>query len=565
MTVSLQNSPIRLDIYLSDPTNPGLVRTQFVHPLLNKPLISDRGKYQLHGDSTHTFGWTSSLQALVLFLVKSVAHSLAPNLSRVQRHFTFSGEQHSPAAALDYALTKQPDWLFAIFGCDSTGKSLARRAIQRCNSERKRPGPVSMALNPAFLAVESIHIYIEEREERNAQSLLACAQVIFDRWKFKKSAPGSAKQPQEHRTSSCDAILPLPSPFSNQTSLKLLKRMMVDEVMKSLSFTQLFNSSYLREHLRSLERNPWFAKVPGSSLRKWSNGLTALDTTKRLGLCADYTPREVIEALEVPLPVHICAPCVGALALFRFLRDFRKFPLVIHDQYTTAVETLEYMEREHDPENPAAFLLGIGQLPSILNRIPRGDYSIRMPLPPIRFEVVSKKASKNKNGMIQGDLCYLANGHSSSALCFDQLKRAGLVNMRKIHAHHMNPDEVTAVLKSSAQDTNAILWFPHCSINVHYNECVVQQELSRLIGNKDNFLVASQGLQSKQLVVLALEAALRDAWLSLIEQPQLLREIIDSICHDPRFMRNLTRSSGLHHLHPTAVESFASSNASIAL
>jgi hypothetical protein len=65
------------------------------------------------------------------------------------------------AASLDYALSKQPTWLSEMFGCDADGISFARRLILRTNPERKRPGPVVLALNHVYLSAASIEVYVD--------------------------------------------------------------------------------------------------------------------------------------------------------------------------------------------------------------------------------------------------------------------------------------------------------------------------------------------------------------------------------------------------------------------
>jgi hypothetical protein len=67
----------------------------------------------------------------------------------------------SPAASLDYALSKQPAWLSEMFGCDVYDTSFARRLILRTNPERKRPGPVVLAVNHVYLSAASIEVHVD--------------------------------------------------------------------------------------------------------------------------------------------------------------------------------------------------------------------------------------------------------------------------------------------------------------------------------------------------------------------------------------------------------------------
>jgi hypothetical protein len=91
------------------------------------------------------------VRALALLAAKA---TVAPEDARIQ------GEGGSLAASLDYALSKQPEWLTDLFGCDHEGVSYARRLILRTNPERKRPGPVVLALNFVYLPISSIEVYV---------------------------------------------------------------------------------------------------------------------------------------------------------------------------------------------------------------------------------------------------------------------------------------------------------------------------------------------------------------------------------------------------------------------
>lgn len=100
-----------------------------------------------------SFQWTSAVKALSLLLVRA---SLSPQNSAIQGHVG------SLAASLDYAISKQPAWITEMFGCDQQGISFARRLILRTNPERKRPGPVVLAVNHVYLPSAAIEIFTND-------------------------------------------------------------------------------------------------------------------------------------------------------------------------------------------------------------------------------------------------------------------------------------------------------------------------------------------------------------------------------------------------------------------
>jgi hypothetical protein len=110
-----------------------------------------------------SFQWTSAVRALALLAVKAVS---------VPEHPAIQGDGGSLASSLDYALSKQPEWLTESFGCDSGGITYARRFILRTNPNRKRPGPVVLALNVAYLPTSSIEIRVNGKPA-SAQHLTA--------------------------------------------------------------------------------------------------------------------------------------------------------------------------------------------------------------------------------------------------------------------------------------------------------------------------------------------------------------------------------------------------------
>ena len=131
-----------------------LIEVYFQESDTSAPRRSIRGKTGGAFRQAGSFQWTSAVRALSLLAVTAVA---TPSEGLIQ------GESGSLAASLDYALSKQPEWLTDLFGCDHFGITLARRLILRTNPERKRPGPVVLALNFVYLPVTAIEIFINGR------------------------------------------------------------------------------------------------------------------------------------------------------------------------------------------------------------------------------------------------------------------------------------------------------------------------------------------------------------------------------------------------------------------
>jgi hypothetical protein len=77
-------------------------------------------------------------------------------LHKESHHFV--GGHRSPAASLDYAISKKPVWLQEMFGTDRLGRSIFRRVVHRRNTERKAGDFVSLVLNPSQISIDDINL-----------------------------------------------------------------------------------------------------------------------------------------------------------------------------------------------------------------------------------------------------------------------------------------------------------------------------------------------------------------------------------------------------------------------
>lgn len=137
-----------------------LIEVYFKENGTSEERCSIRGKTGGAYRQAGSFQWTSAVRALSLLAVKAV---ITPLDALIQ------GEEGSLAASLDYAISKQPQWLIELFGCDHEGISYARRLVLRTNPERKRPGPVVLALNSVYLPASSIEVYINRARASQEQ------------------------------------------------------------------------------------------------------------------------------------------------------------------------------------------------------------------------------------------------------------------------------------------------------------------------------------------------------------------------------------------------------------
>lgn len=129
-----------LKLYFVGSEEPALFQTEFVFGL--SKAICVRGKTGGAFTGRGSFHWSSAVRGMCLLAIKTAMASHGYDEDPV-----IFGEQGSLAASLDYALSKETDWLVDIFGASDGEAPNFRRLFKRTNSGRKRLGPVAVSLS----------------------------------------------------------------------------------------------------------------------------------------------------------------------------------------------------------------------------------------------------------------------------------------------------------------------------------------------------------------------------------------------------------------------------------
>ena len=164
----------KFSLWLTATESLALEKTSFSHPIVGGELKAVRGKTAgaYHGFST--FQWTPAVQSMVVLVLRTVAFGRQNHVSDA----VIQGYEGSPASSLDYSIGKTPAWMLDIFGVDRSGAPLAKRLFRRTNPERKRSGPVSVALNDSMLSYSDITIYINDETVQDPAVLLESAKLV---------------------------------------------------------------------------------------------------------------------------------------------------------------------------------------------------------------------------------------------------------------------------------------------------------------------------------------------------------------------------------------------------
>jgi diguanylate cyclase (GGDEF)-like protein len=141
----------------------------------------DEGAHAVDG----TFQWTAAVKVLTAYLLRCAAWG--------QRHPkgrcgdtgpdaecpALEGRRASPAATLNYAMSKKTQWLCDMFGTDGSGSPFLLELIRRSNADLKREGePVLLRLDVGALPPGRIEVVADGRRLANPEEIERLAGAI---------------------------------------------------------------------------------------------------------------------------------------------------------------------------------------------------------------------------------------------------------------------------------------------------------------------------------------------------------------------------------------------------
>jgi hypothetical protein len=145
-----------------------LLRTEFRHPCYApEGFCSVRGREEGPDEAADSFPWTAAVKVLAVCVLKYAAWG---RRGRAGPCPTLEGWSRSPAATLNFALSKKPRWLCGMFGRNDKGSAYLPDIVKRKNPDLKRKGePVVLWLDHQTLAPEDVEIVIVDRRGEDAR------------------------------------------------------------------------------------------------------------------------------------------------------------------------------------------------------------------------------------------------------------------------------------------------------------------------------------------------------------------------------------------------------------
>lgn len=501
---------VRIKVNLSSET----AQLQSIHvsyPEKNLEFVSYRGAGL--SCTAGTFTWSSAVHGLTTMLLRARLNLDAPHLS---------GGRGSAAAAVEYAVTKEPQWLLDMFGTDGAGHSLIRRFVRRFNPNMKRPGPAELTVfREASVSVFSgSEMLFDDNLVRSALTRLEQTWRPYGSRQVTASGGSPAK---------IDAV---PS----------IRTIYEGEVRRAVQDVDIFDQIALNNRIKRITSHPILSEIMGDRKDSFYALCSALPAGIRLGLSSEsFLQRELCR--DEPVRVAISVVSAGVYALFWYLRRVKGYNIEIDNNFAYALEIANRILSgdptiDHD-------LCAIADVPSSMMVARSGGHEYRpvMLLPSVCQRVIAPNAN-NGVELTTGSYRLLCNTPSTADVYFRRLITNGSIKKRQIESSHREPDEAGSDLSTGDPDVRAILFFPYFQINQLLNGCKALDQPGLPDQNADMLLFGHASFISNRSRMLALQIALRDAWYELRQNPTLSAQAAADFTSVPDFRRVLERCSG---------------------
>lgn len=542
-------SPFRITLeFTSDNSGVFLWRIVFHNSLTNQQLTSIRGDSR-----TNNFGnfrWAAGIRGLAVLLTR---HKLSEFNNTVA---TLEGGQGSIAASLDYAISKEPNWVMDLCGLTAEGKSVLSTLLKRINPERKRPGPVVLSFDKSKLSAQHVCLSVNGRElvsPTELHELLAKIEptLSIEVIRETREAAGSVFSQPTSIVDSSTTLLAKPQFYA------YLHAIIREEIFVCLRNTDIFTNSALAGAIANIRSNPSFSRVAGNTAPVVSEIDLKLSSSQRVGCWADDQSLKEYFRSCPEITIALSPNLLGTIALLKMLQSVYPIKLRLNMNFPHTLEIVDRLVSRQLSEEPDFCALGIatsGRFLSFRKKIT--SYSPFMLLPKVTQRVVAP-AGKHSRVINHGKYLFMTDTPSGASFYFEGLKRSGTISSGRVEIEHSEPDEITAKLNSGDSEVRGILWFPHYHFNTLFNGCeFVDEQLSESgkpihqalsnFSNTETLFFAHESMGRNPELLTRLNVALRNVWLELLANPLLVERITSTILEDSEYLRLLTRFGGLY-------------------
>ncbi len=529
----------QLDLWFSTDKQPSLQQTYF------KPFKIEgsakfhavQGRMGLTSDSESTngtFSWSKAVRAMALLFVEHRLRAIQLNEQRVRGFLV--GTAGSPAASLDYALSKKPAWLLDMFGLSEKGESYALRVFQRINPERKRPGPVRVHINPAFLPTDELRIFVGGKLYDTEELLLEFLSTLktsilpdFESGKLKESLFSNKEQDK---------------PVVDPTEIGFIERFVRTEIRETLSSVDIFTSRGYQRHISSMVQNPSLRYFCGKAALRLREMVRPLSSDERLGVAVKSAEILLPLRSRTKLRVSLTLGEVASQAIFAYLNDILKLGIEVTSNNPHSLRSYSKVAQSSSLEQPDFCTLAIGGVAKALAMGKQFNYVPLMLMPSGAFRIVSTDVERKKNKP-SGLLLTHQEENSTSQFYLHELQQQQSLKSSTFTEEHMEADEMFQAINDDPKGVNALLYFPHYRFNEVFNAAKSYSFGNETLGFKENVLFVHRSLAQELSLLKSVEVCIRDAWLRLKEDATLRERMARKILENVEFQRAMLRYSGL--------------------
>ncbi len=511
------------------------------------------------GRGQGSFPWTAGVKAFSLLTVGTKIQSLrAPH----DEDFSLEGERGSLAAALDSALSKNPVWLLDMFGVDVRGDSAARRIFKRANPERKRPGPVKISLNRHALPAASITIVIDGEPAQTVEDLEVLESSLLQTHEL-NGAPSTnisarvtsmqhgsdgstARFPKlRSRLEYLRSLGPLPKPISSDQWLPSVLDKLTPDIAMALRSMDIFTIAGQAHFIKLINQNSLFRKLTKKPFNPY-HAVHSQPDFLRLGVAPD--PIGLAQDLGGDTPIHVFHPTgpYAAPLIFDYLRYIKEYNFVTHGQYYCGTHLVADLLEARVSPIPDALILGMDAAGFLLSSQSGSDYLPFMILP-LSPHIILAPRSHKEEVLSSGDYILQKDPYDCCKAYFRSATDTSFVNKRKVATHNVTPDTAFQLLREGKEKLRLPTGLEYFRLIEPFHDCHVTKEPFLMTEGSEVVLVIHRRLLTRDHAI-HLELAIRDAWLSLSEDPGIIRALLEQQLLDHSFLKSVKRFCGLYDI-----------------
>ena len=498
--------------------------------------VSVRGK-SAAGD-LGTFQWTEAVRAFSLLAVGTV---LAARKGTAP--FALVGRSPSPAASLDFALSKRNRWLADMFGTDQSGSLIALRVFHRTNSEQRGARPVTVSLSPSLQQGDALKVFVRSTgpTRLSLEQLFEALSTLTGNQPVTAAEDLALFEPVEAAAAAVEAppieaVVPDSAPTAPAWLLSPWFREVVEQdVVAALRETFLLEPLGLRSTLSRLSPEYRFSPedhtalahsmevaVPPPALR-----YGGINTTRALGAVGEGFNLEVACPLFSP----------GTVLLLKNIERISSGTIRINFSFPSTSTIVEHSDQFD------AVVLSWNATAKLFRSPHRELFRGCALLPRTSYDCVYDPAFAER-GRQYARLLVTHEQGAYPWLYYQSLIADAVPPIADFEPVDANPAEICSFLGREA--AAAVVSFPFARLPLkryglsHLN---AYEERSRI---GDNVLLLSARLFENQGVREAVGLLIRESWHRLLEDRALRERAVADLLADAQFQTFLLRVSGAH-------------------